>query len=277
MPMKHEWPAPLSSGSLLPPRPTLPEAALALHGAQPSFALQASHSSHTTLGRIVWSVAEAVVGIPIEKWDSAKVGICVEKTRFDAFRPLNATLSAGLAFANALLTEGMRCGLDQDLIAQIAGEEPEARDEELPEFSWDMVRFNTVAGMGREVIGLTAQRSVELAAKPRLSSGAYREILTHVPKKAKHVYTQECRTCVPASKWAMGARAAGSKVVRVGAIFYLTRAATVWFGDVSARASRWKASERGGAAGEGGAARPKREGARGKGTRAPDAAASPAP
>jgi len=227
----HFLPSP--SEPLLPPRSSL--AHFAAHHAQNTLSdtTAAAATASSSLGLVAWSVAEAAVcHLPrIEKpGEKGGDGVRVEKTLFDAFGPLNATVSLALAFLNGAVLELNRSGKINDFANYIAGDLDEDESSQLEPslpWEWDRVGHDTCVGLTKDVVGQTLARSLEKSAKPRLSHAAYVELLKHPHKAARKVFdsTRPCGSRVSAS-YKAGA------VVALSPTFFGVRALTMWLADV---------------------------------------------
>ena len=173
---------------------------------------------------VLWAAAEAARRLPqIEKpGEKGGDGRYVERTLFDAFLPLNTTLSTvrlsplvhscalalpfalsagrhgrsaaaqGIAFLNASATELVRTNKIQDLVTYLAGPAPEAEPDAEPEiepevlpWEWDRVAHDTSANFARDVGSQTLARLFERRFKAEIGSGAaYCELLKHAHKAA---------------------------------------------------------------------------------------------
>ena len=175
-----------------------------------------------------------------------------EKSLFDAFKPLNASLSVVRARRTrhvpvtprhqrrpararaaqvcaalpALATEATRAGVLP--ASNFGGDEPSAGPAPDPEpMDWLLVAQQSVLNFARDTGGSTLQRGAEKLAKPRLRPALYREMIKSVPRMARHAYLSSSPKCS-----SFGACAAAAAVVGGSPIFYSIRAASSLAADV---------------------------------------------
>jgi len=163
--------------------------------------------------------------------------IFVEKSLFDAFAPLNATLSAGLAFLAASTQELTRCGKINELANYVAGdldEEDASRQEPSLPWEWDRVGHDTFVGLTKDVVGQTLARFIERTAKPRLDHSSYIELLKHPHRAARKAYD----AALPSSSSISASYKAG-KLVACSPTFFGVRALTTWLADVFVDGVAW--------------------------------------
>ena len=131
------------------------------------------------------------VGMAIGR-NTAVRDLChVEKPLHDAFRPVNATISAVIAAASAFGMEAVRTGLAQDISA-LLGEPEEEPEEETEPMDLKLVAVNASQMFIKDTTGSSLQRAAEHLAVSRVSEPTYMEMLKHLPRCAKHVYQQNC-------------------------------------------------------------------------------------
>jgi len=219
---------PSPSLPLLPPRSSL--AAFAADYAERSPVVSTSRPVAIDWTRVLWSAAEDVCHLPRIEKPTDKIkgdGIHVEKTLFDALLPFNAIISTLLAFLTAAAAELNRSGKINDLVANLADEDEENREQSLP-WEWDRVAHDTTANMTKDVMGQTLSRFVEITAKPRVSRSMYCELLKHPHKAALKAYRNS-----PSS------RIAAAKVILHSSTFYALRSTTMWLADIFVDAVAW--------------------------------------
>jgi len=162
---------------------------------------------------IVWSAAEGVL---------VSADIYLEKTLFDAFRPLNATVNAVLAAVTAVSTEAIAKGVLN------VPEEDEDESQREP-MDWTAVAQGAGLNFARDSTALTLQRATERVAKPRVSPAAHREMIKHLPKMARRHYATTVADS--GSKWRAGAST--SLAVLRSPSFYLLRSSCALAADVA--------------------------------------------
>jgi len=162
---------------------------------------------------IVWSAAEGVI---------ISADIYLEKTLFDAFRPLNATVNAVLAAVTALSTEAIAKG-----VLNVPEEDEDESQREA--MDWTAVAQGTGLNFARESTALTLQRAAEKISKPRVSPAAHREMIKHLPKMARRHYISA--TADSGSKWRAGAST--SLAVLRSPAFYILRSSSALAADVA--------------------------------------------
>lgn len=183
-------------------------------------------------GRAVWSVAEtnSLLLPHIERpGEAGGHGVHIERTLFDAFLPVNAMLSATLAFVSAAVMEVTRTNKINDLVVYIGGEDDSNEEEPSLRWEWDRVGHDTVANFTKDAGSQTLARCIERVAKPKLVDASYCQLLKHAHKAACRDY-REAKQLASATK--MSASRSAAKALALSPTFYAVRSSTCWVADV---------------------------------------------